>query len=89
MRYKEIYHRDLKSSNIFLHNGRAIIADFGFATHQANSDFIKINVGSPLYMAPETLSSLNFSEKSEVFGLGIILYEMLTGKTPWRASSEK
>lgn len=54
-----IVHRDLKSANIFLHNGRAKIADFGFAKeikyisiHLYRHNFKDLNIGSPLYMAP-------------------------------------
>lgn len=44
-----------------------------------------LNVGSPLYMAPESLASKIFNEKTEIFAIGVILYEMITGKTPWSA----
>ena len=54
-----IVHRDLKSANIFLHNGRAKIADFGFAKeikyisiYSYRHNFKDLNIGSPLYMAP-------------------------------------
>ena len=50
---------------------------------------IKYNVGTPSYMAPEIYSKCRYSEKSDVWALGIILYEMLTGKTPDEGLSTK
>lgn len=54
-----------------------------------NKQLYKVNAGSPLYMAPEAMKDLDFSVNSEVFSIGVIVYEMLTGKTPWIADSEK
>ena len=47
------------------------------------------NVGSPVYMPPEALNENKYSFKSDIWALGVIYYEMLTGKTPWRAKTEK
>lgn len=49
----------------------------------------RINVGTPLYMAPESLKKSYYSCKADIFALGIILYEMLYGRTPWESSHEK
>jgi serine/threonine protein kinase len=49
---------------------------------------MSINAGSPLYMSYESLVNKKFSEKSDVFSLGVCMFEMLTGKTPWSAKSE-
>jgi len=57
--------------------------------HLDNKNLNKVNAGSPLYMAPETLQDKEFSMDSEVFAIGVIIYEMLKGKTPWTALSEK
>jgi serine/threonine-protein kinase ULK/ATG1 len=48
---------------------------------------MKINAGSPLYMSPEALKSLEFSFDSDIFAVGVIMFEMLTGRTPWSAIS--
>lgn len=45
------------------------------------------NVGSPIYMPPEALNENKYSFKSDIWALGVIYYEMLTGKTPWRAKT--
>ena len=85
-----IIHRDLKPANIFLRNSDVKIADFGFAMKQNDcKKYSSYNVGSPVYMPPEALNENKYSFKSDIWALGVIYYEMLTGKTPWRAKTEK
>lgn len=88
--YKELYqlkivHRDLKLANIFVQQGKAILADFGFAI---DSDLCKdkfdYNVGSPFYMPPEALKFNRYSFKSDVWAIGIIAFELIYGKRPWK-----
>lgn len=93
---KGIIHRDLKPSNILvtLHDGVPVpkIIDFGVAkaTNQQLTDrtlFTSINqfVGTPLYMSPEQaeLSGLDVDTRSDIYSLGVLLYELLTGTTPF------
>lgn len=47
------------------------------------------NVGSPIYMPPEALNDNKYSFKSDVWAIGVIYYELLTGRTPWKAKTEK
>lgn len=83
-----IIHRDLKPANIFLKNDIIKIADFGFAMkHTDSKKYSSYNVGSPVYMPPEALNENKYSFKSDIWALGVIFYEMLTGKTPWRAKT--
>jgi serine/threonine protein kinase len=49
----------------------------------------RYNVGSPLYMPPESLSQNIYSVKSDIWALGIMLFEMLCGRTPWECRTEK
>lgn len=85
---KGIIHRDLKPANIFLRTGEIKIADFGFAMKQSDCRrYSSYNVGSPVYMPPEALNENKYSFKSDIWALGVIYYEMLTGKTPWRAKT--
>jgi len=85
-----IIRRDLKPANIFLKNNHIKMADFGFAMkHSDCKKTSSYNVGSPVYMPPEALNENKYSFKSDIWALGVIYYEMLTGKTPWRAKTEK
>lgn len=84
-----VIHRDLKPANILRSGGTWKIADFGFAIVSSQSIQSKANVGTPLYMPPESLIDNIYSTKSDIFSLGIILYEMLTGTTPWESKSQK
>lgn len=83
-----IVHRDLKPANIFFNEGKVKIADFGFAIR--NSDIKKnanYNVGSPVYMPLEALNDNQYSSKSDIWAIGVIFFEMLTGHTPWKAKT--
>jgi serine/threonine-protein kinase ULK/ATG1 len=87
---KGIIHRDLKPANIFIKGGLLKIADFGFAVRADDcKKSNKYNIGSPLYMPPEALLYNQYSFKSDIWALGIIFYELLTGVAPWNAKTEK
>lgn len=79
MEKKNIIHRDIKPENILIHNGKIVLADFGFCQEiQPNKKYYK-RIGSPLYMAPEMLNSLAYNNKADLYSLGVALYEMLFG----------
>lgn len=85
-----IIHRDLKPANILLKNSKIKIADFGFAMKSSDSKkYSSYNVGSPIYMPPEALNDNKYSFKSDVWAIGVIFYELLTGRTPWKAKTQK
>ena len=65
------------------------ISDFGFAVKSKYGFKDRINVGTPLYMSPESLKKSYYSAKTDIFALGVILYEMVEGKTPWESKHEK
>ena len=72
---KNFLHRDLKLANIFLSNGKAIIADFGFAMKSTDGKkYSSYNVGSPVYMPPEALNENKYSFKSDIWALGVIFF---------------
>nr|XP_047919765.1 serine/threonine-protein kinase ULK1 isoform X4 [Anser cygnoides] len=94
---KGIIHRDLKPQNILLsyaggrksnpNNIRIKIADFGFARYLQNNMMAATLCGSPMYMAPEVIMSQHYDAKADLWSIGTIIYQCLTGKAPFQASS--
>lgn len=85
-----ILHRDLKPANIFLdHCDNAKLGDFGFAKILENcKEFATTKAGTLQYMPPELLNENKYSEKSEIWSLGCILFEMCAFSKPFEASNE-
>lgn len=83
-----ILHRDIKPANILLdNNGSVYLADFGIATY-ADEDAIERNgrvMGTPMYMSPE-LCYGHASVGSDIYALGVLLYQMLTGQAPFEGT---
>ena len=81
----QVYHCDVKPHNILLHNdGRVLLTDFGVARLASEN----IGGGTPPYMAPEQFFGGEVSAKSDIYALGITLYEMLSGgNVPYRGES--
>lgn len=88
---KGIVHRDIKPSNIlFDRKGNPYIADFGIAKlvqDQAGNVTGSAIIGTPAYMAPEQASGEAIDGRADIYALGIILFEMLTGKQPYEADT--
>jgi serine/threonine-protein kinase len=86
-----ILHRDLKPANILLGpGGRPVLADFGLAKLRDADHRLTCSgaiVGTPSYMAPEQAAGKEVGPASDVYSLGAILYEMVTGRPPFRAST--
>ncbi len=84
-----VIHRDIKPSNIMLTQDNDVrIIDFGIAI-VADSEISRIEgiAGSPSYMSPEQVQSLDITPRSDVYSLGSVMYEMLTGFRPFRAGN--
>ncbi|CAD8145195.1 unnamed protein product [Paramecium pentaurelia] len=88
---KNIIHRDIKPANVLIQDGIFKLVDFGFALIENQYDSIikRYNVGTPMYMAPEIQLFNQYSEKSDVWALGIMLYEMLYQTAPKLKLKEK
>lgn len=83
---RKILHRDLKPKNILVtSDDRLKLIDFGFAKHASTTDLSETICGSPLYMAPELLSSCPYNSTTDLWSIGIILYEMIAGHPPYHA----
>jgi predicted hydrocarbon binding protein len=90
---KDLVHRDIKPDNILLEepNQHVRIIDFGLA-HEAGDQEGRLTIdnaviGTPAYMSPERIGTDEVNAKSDLFGLGVILYEMISGKLPFDGKS--
>uniref|UniRef100_A0A671W5D1 RAF proto-oncogene serine/threonine-protein kinase n=1 Tax=Sparus aurata TaxID=8175 RepID=A0A671W5D1_SPAAU len=93
---KNIIHRDMKSNNIFLHEGLTVkIGDFGLATVKARwsgSHQVEQPSGSILWMAPEVIRMQDnnpYSFQSDVYSYGIVLFELMTGELPYSQTANR
>lgn len=85
-----VIHRDLKPTNILFDNsGNAYLSDFGLAKVLATPDMTRPGhlVGTPAYVSPEALRGEPVDHRADIYSLGILAYEMLTGRVPFEAQS--
>ncbi|HYW30199.1 MAG TPA: protein kinase [Gemmatimonas sp.] len=87
-----IVHRDVKPDNIFIEaaTGRALLSDFGIARPLDADTQLTIagaSFGTPAYMAPEQVKGASLDERADVYSLGLVGWEMLTGARPWEGET--
>jgi serine/threonine protein kinase/tetratricopeptide (TPR) repeat protein len=85
-----VIHRDLKPQNIMVDkHGRVVVMDFGIAHSREMQGLTQtgVLVGTPEYMSPEQAKGEEIDSRSDLFSLGIILYELLTGRSPYEATT--
>ncbi len=86
---KGVLHRDLKPANIMLDGrGQVVITDFGLAGVADNIRGPEVRSGTPAYMAPEQLTGKEVTMRSDIYALGLVLYEVFTGKRAFAESPQ-
>jgi eukaryotic-like serine/threonine-protein kinase len=93
-----VIHRDFKPSNVMLTGTKAVVTDFGLARSASAGEDASLTelteltesgklVGTPAYMAPEQLTHGELTPATDIYALGLVMYEMLTGRKPFRGDS--
>ncbi|HEU5282877.1 MAG TPA: serine/threonine-protein kinase, partial [Burkholderiales bacterium] len=83
-----VIHRDIKPANILLSKDTDIkISDFGAALTVASETTQVTGIGSPAYMSPEQVQEQQLTHQTDIFSLGVVMYQMLTGSLPFKATN--
>lgn len=88
-----VVHRDVKPDNVLISGRHVFLADFGVAYALTPADGATVTgtgvmVGTPAYMAPEQIAGGSAESRSDIYGLGVLAYELLTGTVPFRGSPQ-
>jgi hypothetical protein len=85
---KGVLHRDLKPGNVMLDaRGQVLLTDFGLAGLAGQIEGDEVRNGTPAYMAPEQLAGEEVTVRSDIYSLGLVLYEIFTGKLPFESTT--
>lgn len=89
MHSRRVIHRDIKTQNVFLTGSKTIkVGDFGISKVLESTTQVAMTVvGTPYYMAPESCQSEPYTSKSDVWALGVILFELCALKQPFQADN--
>ncbi len=83
-----VIHRDLKPQNIMINKrGEVVIMDFGLAAIADQLSGAEVRNGTPAYMAPEQLKGAGVTARSDIYALGLVIYELFTGRRPYEAKT--
>jgi serine/threonine protein kinase len=90
---QNIVHRDLKPQNILLTekstNSQLKLADFGLAkAYEKEDELFETNCGTPIYMAPEIQMALPYTDKADLWSVGVIMFELLAGVPPFTGQNK-
>ena len=91
-RYHSIIHRDIKPDNVLItKDGQVKIVDFGLSVAETTFSFLrsKSKAGTPRYMSPEQIRGKRVDERSDIYSLGVCMYELFTGRFPYEAKDRK
>ena len=85
-----ITHRDIKPANLLLtEDGEIKISDFGAAITENHNDRTQVSaIGSPAYMSPEQVLELTLDHRTDIHSLGVVMFQLLTGRLPFEASNQ-
>src|ERR1700681_4262160 len=87
---KGVLHRDLKPANIMIDGrGQVLIMDFGLAAIADQVEGAEVRNGTPAYMAPEQIAGREVTERSDIYALGLVLYELFTGQRAFLTADRK
>ena len=83
-----VTHRDIKPANILMGDGTNIkVSDFGAALFTANDRTQVSGVGSPAYMSPQQVREMPLNQQTDIYSLGVVMYQVLTGRLPFQATN--